>query len=91
VLAEFVSDGGHCSGTPRPYTASHGQTVSCDLGTIANGKQKSVTFVLALFSRSRACSPYAFGFTDAASASSSTFDPDTSNNAGKATLTYRMR
>jgi uncharacterized repeat protein (TIGR01451 family) len=91
VLAEFVSDDGHCSGEPRPYTASHGQKVSCDLGAIANGKQKSVTFELALFSRSRARSPYAFGFTDTASASSGTFDPDTSNNAGKATLTYRMR
>jgi hypothetical protein len=91
VLAEFVSDDGQCSGEPRPYTASRGQTVSCDLGTINAGDSKSVTFDFALFSRSRARSPYAFGFTDTASASSGTFDPDTSNNAGKATLTYRMR
>jgi hypothetical protein len=87
VLAEFVSDTGNCTGEPRPYTPSHGQTVTCDLGTIASGDSASVTFEFALFSRSRARSPYAFTFTDAASASS---DQGTSNS-DSATLTYRMR
>jgi uncharacterized repeat protein (TIGR01451 family) len=88
VLAEFISDTGNCSGEPRPYTASHGQTVTCSLGTIAPKSSKSVTFTFALFSRSRARSPYPFTFTDSASAHSSTKG---TLGKGSATLTYYMR
>jgi hypothetical protein len=88
VLAEFISDTGNCTGEPRPYTASHGQPVTCYLGTIKAGDSASVTFTFALFSRSRARSPYPFTFTDYAAAGSAT----NGNTGGdSATLTYYMR
>jgi hypothetical protein len=94
VLAEFVSASasqGHCSGLPGPYEPTSGQTVTCDLGGMQAAGNATVTFDLALFSRSRARSPYAFHFTDSASVSSASGDPNPDNDRASATATYYMR